>query len=257
MIYFVVPAYDEAPNIERLFDQLRPVAEELDAHVFLVDDGSTDGTADLARRAGAGIELRIIEHGENRGLGAALDTGLRAVLEQASDDDVIVTAEGDGTSDLDDLPAMLSCLDEGRDVVLASVHAPGGKLVGVAHWRVIASRSASAVVRLAARLPDVHTVSAVYRCYRVAALRRAAERYGDDLIREPGFAVNVELLLKLTSSGASVCEVPTTNDWTQRAGASKLQTGKTLRAYARVLRAHRAARQRLPELAPAAPVEPR
>jgi len=257
MIYFVVPAYDEAPNIERLFHRLRPVVEELEARIVLVDDGSTDGTADLARRAGAGLEMRIIEHRENRGLGAALDTGLRAALEEASDNDVIVTAEGDGTSDPDDLPAMLSRLDEGHDVVLASVHAPGGKLIGVARWRVVASKSASAFVRLAAGLHDVHTVSAVYRCYRVTALRGAVERYGDDLIREPGFAVNVELLLKLTSGGASVCEVATTNDWTLRAGASKLQTGKTLRAYARVLRAHRAARRRPPELAPVAPVEPR
>ena len=104
------------------------------------------------------------------------------------------------------------------------------------------------VVCRAARLGDIHTVSAVYRCYRVSALRRADVRYGGDLIREPGFAVNVELLLKLTSCGASVCEVPTTNDWTQRGGVSKLRTRETLRAYARVLREHRSSLKRQPPI---------
>lgn len=247
MIYVVIPAYDEEPNITRLFDGLRPVAEKLGARIFLVDDGSTDGTGELARRAGAGLDLRVIEHPENRGLGAALETGLRTVLAEASDDDIVVTAEGDGTSDLADLPEMLRRADE-SDVVLASVHAPGGQLIGVDRWRVFASKAASWVVCRAARLGNIHTVSAVYRCYRVSALRRAEARYEGDLIREPGFAVNVELLLKLTSCGASTCEVPTTNDWTQRGGASKLRTGETLRAYARVLREHRSSMRRRPPI---------
>lgn len=256
MIYLVIPAYDEAPNIKRLFEQLRPVADQLGARVLFVDDGSTDGTADLARHEGAGIDLRIVAHEENKGLGAALDTGLRAALVEAADDDVIVTLEGDGTSDVGDLPEMLSRLSEGYDLVLASVHAPGGKLVGVAHWRVLASKAASAVVRLSAGLHDIHTVSAVYRCYRAGLLRRAADLYGAELIREPGFAVNVELLLKLKDCGASVCEVSTTNDWTQRAGTSKLRTGQTLRAYVRVLREHRSDRKQLPQPPALAPAEP-
>lgn len=253
MIRFVIPAYDEAPNMERLFARLGPAVAGLDASVVLVDDGSTDGTADLARRLGGGLRLRVIEHGVNRGLGAALDTGLRAVLEDAADDDAIVTIEGDGTSDLVDLPEMLARFAEGYDVVLASVHAPGGKLIGVAGWRVLASRAASTVVRWFGGLDDVHTVSAVYRCYRGVALRRIRDLHGADFIREPGFAVNVELLLKLKDSGATVCEVPTTNDWTQRAGASKLRTGQTLRAYARVLRRHRSTLRSQPELQPQLP----
>jgi dolichol-phosphate mannosyltransferase len=238
VIYIVIPAYDEAPNMERLFAGLRAVGSPLHARVILVDDGSTDETVELARSAGASLDLRIIKHGQNRGLGAALDTGLRTVLEEAADHDVVVTAEGDGTSDLGDLTEMLARAEE-YDVVLASVHAPGGKLIGVAGWRVFASKAASWVVRRAAGLGDIHTVSAVYRCYRVSTLRRAVTRYQEALITERGFAVNVELLLKLKTCGATVCEVPTTNDWTQRAGASKLRTRQTLVAYARVLRNHR------------------
>jgi len=252
VIRLIIPAYDEAPNIERLFEGVRAVAAAQPTRIYFVDDGSSDGTASLAESAGSGLDVRYLRHDQNRGLGAALKTGLEAALEEAEDDEPLVTLESDTTSDLSDLPAMLARFDSGFDLVLASVHAKGGQLIGVARWRVLASRGVSMSVRLVAPgVRKVHTVSAVYRVYRAAALRRALAAYGDELIRERGFAVNLELLLKLTSTGSSVCEVPTTNDWTQRGGESKLQTGQTLRAYFRVMRAHRENRRlRTPLLLP-------
>ena len=238
MIYFVIPAYDEAPNVERLFERLTPVAKELGARVVVVDDGSSDGTAELVLRHGTGVDLELVQHRENRGLGAAMRTGLETVLAQAGPDDPIVTMEADTTSDLGDLGAMLARFDEGYDVVLASVHAPGGRLIGVAGWRVFASKALSSCFRVLPGLRHIHTVSAVYRIYRPSALRRLSIQLGDGLIREAGFGVNAELLLKLADDGAKVCEVPTTNDWTTRGGESKLQTGKTLQAYGRLLAGH-------------------
>lgn len=238
MIFFVIPAYDEAPNVERLFDRLTPVARELGARVIVVDDGSSDATADLVRRHGAGVDLELVQHSENRGLGAAVRTGLETALGQAAPDDAIVTMEADTTSDLGDLEAMLARFGEGYDVVLASVHAPGGRLIGVAGWRVFASKALSSCFRVLPGLRHIHTVSAVYRVYRPSALRRLSVQLGDGLIQEAGFGVNAELLLKLADDGARVCEVPTTNDWTTRGGESKLQTGRTLQAYGRLLAGH-------------------
>jgi len=238
VIFFVIPAYDEAPNVERLFERLTPVAGGLGARVIVVDDGSSDGTAELVLRHGTGVDLELVQHPENRGLGAAMRTGLETALAQAAPDDPIVTMEADTTSDLGDLSSMLAGFDEGYDVVLASVHAPGGRLIGVAGWRVFASRALSSCFRVLPGLRHIHTVSAVYRVYRPSALRRLSVQLGDGLIRETGFGVNAELLLKLADDGARVCEVPTTNDWTTRGGESKLQTGKTLRAYGRLLAGH-------------------
>lgn len=238
MIFFVIPAYDEAPNIARLFERLGPVARELGARVIVVDDGSGDGTAELVRRHGNDVDVELVQHPQNRGLGAAIRTGLETALAHAAPDDAIVTMEADTTSDLGDLRPMLDRFDEGYDVVLASVHAPGGRLIGVAGWRVLASRALSSCFRVLPGLRHVHTVSAVYRVYRPRALNRLSVQLGDGLIRETGFAVNAELLLKLADDGARVCEVPTTNDWTSRGGESKLQTGKTLRAYGRLFAGH-------------------
>ena len=116
---------------------------------------------------------------------------------------------------------MLELFEQGNDAVLASVYAPGGQIVGVAPLRLAASKAVSNAFRYVGGLREIHTLSSLYRVYRAGTLRRAAETYGDLLVREPGFAANVELPLKLYNAGASVAEVPTVNDWSRRLGQSE------------------------------------
>jgi dolichol-phosphate mannosyltransferase len=252
MIRFVIPAYNEAENIPRLLADLAPVARNLGARVVFVDDGSTDGTADVIREHSGDLHYAIVKHTVNRGLGTAINTGIRAALGEASDGDAIVTLEADTTSNLGDLPAMMERFDAGADVVLASVYAPGGEIVGVAGWRLAASKSVSNTFRYLGGLRQIHTLSSLYRVYRAGTLRRAADTYGYLLVREPGFAANVELLLKLYNAGAIVTEVPTTNDWTTRKGESKMQLKPTVIAYMRLMAAHLVGRIQPPPVSPLA-----
>jgi dolichol-phosphate mannosyltransferase len=230
MIRFVIPAYNERENIPRLMADLAPVARELGARVIFVDDGSTDGTAEAIAEHSDSLHLAVVRHQVNRGLGTAINSGLRAALGESQDDDAIVMLEADNTSDLSDLPRMLERFQEGHDVVLASVYAPGGRILGVAPWRLAASKAVSNAFRYAGGLREIHTLSSLYRVYRAGTLRRASETYGYLLVREPGFAANVELLLKLYNAGASVAEVPTVNDWSRRLGTSKMSLRPTLLA---------------------------
>jgi dolichol-phosphate mannosyltransferase len=163
------------------------------------------------------------------------------VLDEADDEDAIVTLEGDHTWDLADLPAMLERFDAGADLVMASYFAPGGKVIGVAPWRSFGSRAISAAFRTVGGLNEFHQVTPLYRVYRAGILRRAQQRYGDRLVTEDGFAVNVELLLKVREAGGQVVEVPTTLDWSRRRGDSKLPVTSTLAAYARLLARQRRA----------------
>src|SRR4051795_9415832 len=133
---------------------------------------------------------------------------------------------------------MMELIEQGNDIVLASVYAPGGKIVGVAGWRLMASKSVSNTFRVLGWLREMHTLSSLYRVYRAGTLRRASETYGYLLVREPGFAANVELLLKLYNAGATVAEVPTVNDWSRRAGQSKMSLKPTILAYGRLMSAH-------------------
>lgn len=252
MIRFVIPAYDEAENIPDLLADLAPRARELGARVIVVDDGSTDGTEEAIHEHRQDLHLAVVRHRQNRGLGTALNSGLRAALGEAADGDAIVTLEADNTSNLDDLPKMLERFDEGYDLVLASVYAPGGEIIGVEQWRLAASKAVSSTFRLLGGLRDIHTLSSLYRVYRAGTLRRAAETYGYLLVREPGFAANVELLLKLYNAGARVAEVPTVNDWRKRRGVSKMSLRPTVLAYLRLAAAHMIGRIQPPPISPLA-----
>lgn len=250
MIRFVIPAYNEELNIERLFADLAPRVKELGARVIIVNDGSTDSTLAKIEEHRGDLNLRIVDHPRNLGLGTAINSGLRAALQESTDEDAIVTIEADCTSDLDDLPRMIELYEQDFDIVLASVYAPGGKIVGVGGWRLWASKSVSGAFRVAGGLRDIHTLSSLYRVYRAGTLRKAAETYGYLLVREPGFAANVELLLKLHNAGAVIAEVPTVNDWNKREGVSKLQLGPTVRAYGRLMAAHLVGRIQPPPISP-------
>jgi dolichol-phosphate mannosyltransferase len=250
VIRFVIPAYNEAENIPNLMADLAPRARELGARIIFVDDGSKDGTYEAIQEHRDGLHLAVVRHPVNRGLGTAINSGLRAALGESQDGDAIVTLEADNTSDLDDLPAMLGQFNKGADVVLASVYAPGGRILGVAPWRLAASKAVSNTFRYAGGLKEIHTLSSLYRIYRAGTLRRAAETYGWLLVREPGFAANVELLLKLYNAGAKVAEVPTVNDWSRRLGVSKMNLKPTVMAYGRLMAAQMVGRIQPPPMSP-------
>ncbi|HXP37705.1 MAG TPA: glycosyltransferase [Solirubrobacteraceae bacterium] len=250
MIRFVIPAYNEAENIPNLLADLAPRVRDLGARVIFVDDGSSDGTSEVIEAHSDGLPIAVVRHTVNRGLGTAINSGLRAALGESHDDDAIVTLEADNTSDLNDLPRMLESFAAGSDVVLASVYAPGGRILGVAPWRLAASRAVSNVFRYTGGLQQIHTLSSLYRVYRAGTLRRAAETYGYLLVREPGFAANVELLLKLYNAGANVTEVPTVNDWSRRLGVSKMSLRPTVLAYGRLMAAHLVGRIQPPPISP-------
>jgi glycosyltransferase involved in cell wall biosynthesis len=110
-IVVVVPAYNEAARLGGVLDRLARMRHEM----VVVDDGSTDRTADVARRAGC----YVLRHAFNRGQGAALQTGITFALREGAD--VIVTFDADGQHQTSDLPALLDPVLSGRsDVALGN-----------------------------------------------------------------------------------------------------------------------------------------
>jgi dolichol-phosphate mannosyltransferase len=243
MAIFVIPAFNEEANLPRLLEDLESRPELWrGGRVVLVDDGSSDGTVDVARAYEGELPVEVLCQPHNQGAGRAFDRGFRHVLRSAADDALIVTLESDTTSDLDALQEMLATARSGADVVLASHH-DQGELVGVTAHRRFLSRAAAYAIRRISKL-DAKTVSSFFRVYRARALRDGYTRYGDAFIREPGFACKAEILMKLDRMGVRIAEVPVSLDWSKREGESKLRVLPTMGGYARLMMRQVAARER-------------
>jgi dolichol-phosphate mannosyltransferase len=236
VIHVVVPAFNEAGNVERLLggiqERLEPFAVR--QRVVLVDDGSKDDTVARARAAAAahGLTLEVVAHETNRGPGAAFRSGFLHVLKQADPTDVVVTLEGDTTSDTRVLPRLLHRVwEEGDDIALASCYLYGGGIAGTSLHRVGLSHLANGLMKKTLGLSGLQTLSSFYRVYQVRALVAMQQRWGDDFITTHGFECMVEVLYRAAQLGLRVSEVPMLLDGTRRQGKSKMRVLKTSLAY--------------------------
>jgi dolichol-phosphate mannosyltransferase len=231
-IAFVIPAYNEAENVPRLFADLeghRWLFGNPETRVFIVDDGSSDETPGLVDGYSGALPVELVRLEQNQGPGAAFRAGFGRALEALPEEGFVVTLEADTTSDLAALRPMLAEASAGAELVLAS-----WTMVNVSRRRQVLSAGASYVFRRALGI-EAHTVSSFFRVYRASVLRRSFEHYGAGLMRERGFACKAELLANMARLGAKIAEVPVDLDSDRRVGKSKMPVFKTTVAYFRML----------------------
>lgn len=241
--HVVLPAYNEAASLPPLLRRLATLARDGAPYggphgnltVWVVDDGSSDTTADTARAGAAGLDVRLVRHPVNLGLGQAVHTGLRAVLAAAAHDDVVVVMDADDTHDPALIPRLRAALAAGADVAICSRFVGGGDDTTAPLGRRLLSRGAAFVFHSALRVDGVRDFTSGYRAYRVSLLDRAARHWGERLIEEQGFACMVELLLKLRHCRPVITEVPLTLRYDRKQGPSKLRLGRTVAQYLKLL----------------------
>jgi dolichol-phosphate mannosyltransferase len=243
-LYVVLPALNEAPNVERLFHDLagaRDVAARygLTLHAFLVDDGSVDGTAEAAVHAAHAeiVDLTVLSHDHRRGPGCAFATGFAAIADRIDSADYVLTLESDNTSRLEILDLMLHrSTTEGQDVILASPYAYGGGIVGATRVRTLLSHVANSFVKAFLDIRGLMTVSSFYRLYRGSVVLRLQSEYGVGIVERRGFESMVELVLKLMYLRLSISEVPMLLDSGRRIGKSKMRISRTAFGYVALFR---------------------
>lgn len=234
LLSIVIPCYNEADNVDKLNAEFVPVVQQLvggalpggeridHVEVIFVDDGSKDETyAALTNAFGnapvPGVSFRFEQHKINRGLGAALRTGLGAAAGE-----VTVTTDSDGTYRFETIPALLAHLEPGVSIVTASPYAPGGAIANVPGYRIFLSKGSSFLYRV---LVDrhVHTYTSLFRAYR----REVVERIP---FAADGFLAGTELMVNAMLAGYKVAEYPTTL-YSRAFGASKAKIMRTIRAH--------------------------
>ncbi len=182
----LIAAYNEERNVGAVISGTRRYVP----HVIVVDDGSTDATAARARAAGADV----IAHGENRGKGCAIRTGLARVLDGPFSHVLLIDA--DLQHDPDEIPRLIERAERGADLVLAEREFSREVMPPARFYsNVIGSRILSAFI--GATVADSQSG---FRLIRTALLRRVT-------LTARGYEIETEMLIKLVRAGARLDRV--------------------------------------------------
>jgi glycosyltransferase involved in cell wall biosynthesis len=224
LVLVVVPTYQEADNIETLLRRVRAAVPV--AAVLVVDDGSPDGTADIAKALGHDIgRLDVLVRPAKGGLGSAYREGFSCGL--ALGYAAIVEIDSDLSHDPDMIPSLVASLSQ-ADLAIGSRYVPGGSIPDWPLHRRLVSRCGNRYARWMLRLP-VHDSTSGFRAYR-AEMLRAIEPAS---VRTDGYGFQIEMAYRVCRRGGRIVELPIAFVERQR-GASKMSAGIVVEAFVAV-----------------------
>lgn len=224
----VLPTYQEAENIRDVLGKVR--ASVPDAHVLVVDDGSPDGTADLAAQAGMELgNIDVLRRAEKSGLGPAYRAGFAWGLERGHS--VLLEMDADLSHDPAVLPQLIEAVTEGGyDLAIGSRYVPGGAVPGWPAKRRMLSQWGNRYIGMMLRMP-VRDATAGFRAYRAEIL----EKVGLERIRADGYGFQIEMAYEVSKVGGTIIEIPITfRDRTK--GVSKMSPNIVTEAMVLVTR---------------------
>ncbi len=199
-VLVVLPTYNESQNIDRVLRRIRHSLPE--ATVLVVDDGSPDGTAEIAETLGkeiGGIEL--LRRHRKSGLGSAYRAGFRWGLDNGFD--ACVEMDADLSHEPEALPALVGSLSGETEVVVGSRYVPDGVIPNWAWHRRLLSRGGNLYASALLGLGVTDSTSG-FRVYAASILRRIDL----DQIKADGYGFQIEMTYQAKRAGASVVEVP-------------------------------------------------
>lgn len=223
-ISIIIPCYNEEASIPYLVRSLEEIKAELDDYAvqfILVDDGSADQTwALLKQNFGSRADSLLIRHDRNRGVTAAIFSG----LEQAHE--IACSTDCDCSYDPHELKPMLSLMVDGVDLVVASPYHPKGQVSNVPTWRVGLSRTASLLYQVVTGR-RLHTFTSCLRVYRRSAALATHVKY-------PGFLGVAELAGKFVLDRRQIVEHPAKLEL-RLFGRSKMKIARTIAGHLKLL----------------------
>ena len=209
-----LPTYNERENLEAMIRALGEVLDTSSDRVLVIDDGSPDGTGEIADRLAAELPwVSVLHRKMKEGLGPAYIAGFRHALAEGAE--LVLEMDCDFSHEPADVPRLIAAADD-ADLVLGSRYAPGG---GTANWgllRRIVSRGGCLYAQIILGL-RVRDLTGGFKCFRRAAL----EAIDLDALAAHGYAFQIEATYRVKRVGLRVQEVPITFV-ERRAGHSKM-----------------------------------
>jgi len=189
-----IAAYNESSYIGSIVLQARQYVDE----VIVIDDGSTDNTANIAELAGA----TVIRHAENRGKG----TAIQSILAEAKkrNPDVLVLLDADSQHDPNEIPVLIKPISEGFDLVIGSREAQKDK---TPRYRRIGQK----VIFRSSRLASQANISDSESGFRALSPKAINELE----LKATGFAIESEMITRAADKNLKITEVPISNIYTK------------------------------------------
>ncbi len=182
-----IPAFNEEKYIGTIVLETRQYVDE----VIVVDDGSTDKTADVARLAGA----NVIQHTQNRGYGASIQTILAEVKKGESE--ILVILDADFQHNPAEIPQLVEHISEGIDLIIGSRRRQGGN---IPKYRRIGQRIISAFSRMLSG-ENVFDSESGFRVFSQKAIATLQ-------LKERGMAISAETIAEAAKNGLKIMESP-------------------------------------------------
>jgi len=184
----LIPAFNEAPHIANVVERTRQHVAE----VVVIDDGSGDGTADIARAAGA----TCLQSPRNCGKASALRTGIAFARERKFTH--VITLDGDGQHFPEDIPVMTRVAEEtGADLIIGARSFDRARMPGPRYFsNVIGSRLASALVG-----HEIRDSQSGFRLFRL-------DKLDGTTLRSRCYELEMEILIKMARSGCTIAQAP-------------------------------------------------
>ena len=211
----MIPAFNEQGKIGRLAGRFRDAPVD---RVVVVDDGSTDSTAAEARAAGA----EVISHESNRGVGAAIRTGIDWALEHSYD--VVGVMGGDDQDDPSEIAGLLEPIARGdADFVQGSRRLGGRRTIDMPLFRRVTTKGYSLIFRLATGFPSTDATNG-FRAFRASISTDPRVKLHQDWLDT--YELEPYLLFQAIRGGYRVLEAPVTKRYDLELGYTKMRPGR-------------------------------
>ena len=186
-----IPAYNEEKNIAKIIIKLKKITDS----IIVCDDGSSDMTSEIAKNLG----VIVISHKKNMGYGAAIRTIFEKSAEIGSD--ILVTFDADGQHRIEDVSRVLHPLENSEaDIVIGSRFL--GKQSNVPNYRKLGIKVITKVTNSSLKTKLTDSQSG-FRAYSKQVLSKIS-------LSEIGMGISTEILIKASSKGLRITEVPIT-----------------------------------------------
>src|SRR5882757_7503157 len=219
-VLVIIPTFNERENLPLIHRRLKDACP--DVHVLIVDDGSPDGTGELADELAAadGGRTHVMHRASKDGLGAAYLAGFAWGLSREYS--VLVEMDADGSHAPEELHRLLDAVDAGADLAIGSRYVDGGTVRNWPRRRMVLSRTANGYSRISLGV-NVNDITAGYRAYR----REVLEKIDLSAVDSKGYCFQIDLTWRTINNGFVVVEVPIT--FTEREFGQSKMSGSNIR----------------------------